>query len=203
MSSIIWNGRTYHGISADGRGVFTDGGWTYAGQHRDGYACGLAVVTDGVWTTYYAEHGPDGQYDGRYMEHFEQGHIFCTTYSLYERGKENDLAKVSDLGKCEYNGKDCAPDDPRFLALKALVAPVEVRPAAPNPQSSSTRPQAIVRCAGSFCTRRRSRTPKPPRCTPTLHAVAGGRATQLNTSRTAKHDHAVTRECHCARAGST
>ena len=43
MSSIIRRGDTYHGISVDGRGVFTDEyGTTYAGQHKDGYACGLA-----------------------------------------------------------------------------------------------------------------------------------------------------------------
>ena len=47
MSSIIKIGHTYHGISVFGRGVFTeeDGRWTYAGQHRDGYACGLGVLT--------------------------------------------------------------------------------------------------------------------------------------------------------------
>jgi hypothetical protein len=47
MSSIIREGGTYHGISVFGRGVFTNDtyGWTYAGQCKDGYACGLGVLT--------------------------------------------------------------------------------------------------------------------------------------------------------------
>ena len=46
MSSIIREGDTFHGISVFGRGVFTDeDGRTYAGQHSDGYACGLGVLT--------------------------------------------------------------------------------------------------------------------------------------------------------------
>ncbi len=68
MSSIIWNGDTYHGISADGRGVFTndeDDIVTYAGQIRDGYACGLGVITWPNGTKAYAEPGPDGEFDGR------------------------------------------------------------------------------------------------------------------------------------------
>ena len=48
MSSIIKEGAAFHGISVFGRGVFTDEserGYTYTGQHRDGYACGLGVAT--------------------------------------------------------------------------------------------------------------------------------------------------------------
>ena len=64
MSSIIREGDTYHGISVFGRGVFTndeDDTVTYAGQCKDGHACGLGVAT---WSyngyKEYAEHGPDG-----------------------------------------------------------------------------------------------------------------------------------------------
>ncbi len=67
MSSIIRNGDTYHGISVFGRGVFTDnvnGSVTYAGQHRDGHACGLGVLTWSDGRKVYAEHGPEGKYDG-------------------------------------------------------------------------------------------------------------------------------------------
>jgi hypothetical protein len=49
MSSIIQAGDTSNGIRVFGRGVLTheneDGIVTYAGQHKDGYACGLAVLT--------------------------------------------------------------------------------------------------------------------------------------------------------------
>ena len=64
------DGDTYHGISVFGRGVFTDdtdGRWTYAGQCKDGYACGLGVLTWSNGFKQYAEHGPDGQYDGRHF----------------------------------------------------------------------------------------------------------------------------------------
>jgi hypothetical protein len=48
MSSIIRRGEIYHGIGVFVRGVFThedeNGRWTYAGQHRDGYACGLGLL---------------------------------------------------------------------------------------------------------------------------------------------------------------
>jgi hypothetical protein len=151
MSSIIRYGDTYHGISVFGRGVLTnEDGFTYAGQHRDGYACGLSVLTslyDG--TKVYAEHGPDGWCDGRCLVRFTSGD---TGYRLYERGgKEKDSAGVHADGRCMYNGEDCAPDDPRLLALIAQVAPVEVRPAdrAPPPATRHpTRPRAIVRRIG-------------------------------------------------------
>ena len=69
MSSIIRDGDTFHGISVFGRGVFTDeaGHWTYAGQCRDGYACGLGVLTWPGGAKDYAEHGPDGKFDGRLL----------------------------------------------------------------------------------------------------------------------------------------
>jgi hypothetical protein len=131
MSSIIRNGDTYHGISVFGRGVFTDdtdGRWTYAGQHTGGYACGLGVLTTSSGSKAYAEHGPDGKHDGRYLRRWANGR---TGYGLCERGgMPKDSAGVSADGRCTYNGEFCAPDDPRLLALIALVAPVEVRPAA-------------------------------------------------------------------------
>ncbi len=47
MSSIIEDGDTYHGISVFGRGVFAhdEYGRIYSGQCKDGYACGLGVLT--------------------------------------------------------------------------------------------------------------------------------------------------------------
>ncbi len=129
MSSIILRGDTYHGISVFCRGVFTNdkvGGRTYAGQCKDGYACGLGVLTYRNGPKDYAEHGPDGQYDGRNLGRFAVG----TFYRLLERGKTKESVIVSADGRCYYNGEACAPDEPRLLALIAQVAPVEVRPAA-------------------------------------------------------------------------
>jgi hypothetical protein len=178
MSSIIRRGDTFHGISVESRGVFTNDkfGTTYAGQCRDGYACGLGVAT--YYSGYnrrhkeYAEHGPDGEFDGRKLGRWANG---ASWYGLCERGKVKEYAVVNSDGTCEYNGKDCAPDDPqeyavvnsdgtckyngkdcapddpRVLALIALVAPVEVRPAAPAPHpllGPPLRPQAIVRWIG-------------------------------------------------------
>ena len=161
MSSIIRRGDTFHGISVFGRGVFTNDeyGTTYAGQCMDGYACGLGVATyfddgsdgdsdDGSdGDKEYAEHGPDGQWDGRCFYRHADGD---TRYILYERGEEKEHAYASTDGDCRYNYEDCAPDDPRLLALIAMVAPVEARPAAraPHPPSPFTRPQAIVRWIG-------------------------------------------------------
>ena len=129
MSSIIRNGDTYHGISVDGRGVFTDkDGDTYAGQYRDGYACGLGVLTWSDGSKDYAEYGPDGERDGR---HLDRNAVGDTVYRLWERGETKDCAIVYANGlRCSYNIYACTPDDPRLLALIAQVAPVEVRPAA-------------------------------------------------------------------------
>jgi len=173
MSSITQNGDTYPGISVFGRGVFTndENGKTYAGQCKDGYACGLGVLTWSNGDKHYAEHGPDGQVNGRCLERFAGD----TWYVLYERRKRKDSAHVYANGCCEYNGEACAPDDPRLLALIALVAPVEVRPAAPAPPPSTRRPlankQSSDGSAGPFCLRRRWRPPWRPRCSPILHAV--------------------------------
>jgi hypothetical protein len=146
MSSIIRNGDTFHGISVFGRGVFTNDeyGWTYAGQIRDGYACGLGVATESNGTKGYAEYGPDGEFDGRYFGRIAHGD---TGYWLYERGEDKEFTHVSAGGRCVYNGVACAPDDPRLLALIAQVAPVEVRHVAPA-HSPPTRAQAIVRWIG-------------------------------------------------------
>jgi hypothetical protein len=130
MSSIIRRGDTFHGSCVFGRGVFTDDTYgTYAGQYRDGYACGLGVLTWPSGRKTYAEHGPDGQCDGRYLVRWAGG----TRYNLYERGKRKEYGRVYAGGRCYYNGEVCAPDDARLLALIAQVAPVEVRPAAPAP----------------------------------------------------------------------
>jgi hypothetical protein len=113
MSSIIIDWDTFHGISVESRGVFTTakfGGLTYAGQHRDGYACGLGVLTYSFRCKIYAEHGPDGKSDGRYFLRWTGG---GTDYRLYERGKLNANAFVSADGRCKYNG-EAAPDDPRL-----------------------------------------------------------------------------------------
>jgi hypothetical protein len=188
MSSIIRDGGTYHGISVFGRGAFThedeDDTMTYAGQCKDGHACGLGVVTYSGGTKVYTEHGPDEQYDGRCLYRWVDA---GTYYCLFERGKRKESADVFANGRCMYNFVDCAPDDPRLLALIAQVAPVEVRPDAPAPatrHSPATRPQAIVRW---IC-----RLVLPPQALAAAvahevqiqrrHAVAGIRATQPNSS---------------------
>ena len=173
MSSIIRNEDTYHGISVFGRGVFTDeDGYTYAGQIRDGYACGLGVLMGSAGDEDYAEHGPDGNYDGRHVDRYADGD---THYRLYERG-EVKVAEVSADGDCHYNGAFCAPDDPRLLALIAQVGPVEVRPAAPRAIAfhlpPSNRPMDLpARFAPAGAGDRRGHRGAPPRRTPSLVAV--------------------------------
>jgi hypothetical protein len=131
MSSIIRDGDTFYGSSVCGRGAFTIdddfGRRTYAGQCKDGYACGLGVLTYSDGSKVYAEHGPDGRFDGRYLVRWADVHTY---YRLFERGKRKDFTHVFADGRCKYRGKDCTPDDPRLLALIAQIAPVEVRPAA-------------------------------------------------------------------------
>ncbi len=120
MSSIIRRGDTFHGISVESRGVFTNKrGWTYAGQIRDGYACGLGVLT---WPNgkVYAEHGPDGKFDGRWLERYlvrsatnytdytdySRWANGNTNYSLFERGgKQKEFAYVYADGRCTYNSR--------------------------------------------------------------------------------------------------
>jgi hypothetical protein len=197
MSSIIRLRDTYPGISVAGRGVFTKdtyGGRTYAGQCRDGHACGLGVLTYSSGSKKYAEHGPDGQYDGRYLDRWAHG---ATGYGLYERGgNQKGFATVYADGRCKYNPEVCAPDDPRLLALIAHVAPVEVRPAAPARHSPPTRPQAIVRWIGWLVLLSQAlATAVAAEVHTHSHAVAGCCAAQHDSSHTAKHDRAAT----CAR----
>ena len=207
MSSIIRNGDTFHGISVFGRGVFTNDeyGYTYAGQCKDGHACGLAVVTYSDGDKEYAEHGPDGECDRRCLARSAGGH---NLYRLFERGKEKaGYAHVYADGRCEYNGEACAPDDPRLLALIAQVAPVEVRPAAPAPRPATrppTRHRAIVRWIG--------RLVLPPQALATavateVHPHAARRCWWLrdttHSSHTAKHDHMVMRARAFSRNGLT
>jgi hypothetical protein len=212
MSSIRMAGGTFHGISVFGRGVFTDEDLpnrTYAGQCKDGRPCGLGVTTlvTPFRSTYkfYAEHGPDGQFNGRCLYRATGRHTVHTVYyahyytddGLYERRKRKESADVFSSGHCKYNRVDCAPDDPRLLALIALVAPVEVRPAAPAPHPPiaphsppSNRPMdRPARFAPAGAGGRRGHRGDPP----FPHAVAGGCATQPSSSHTAKHVHAVTR----------
>ncbi len=157
MSSINTRGDTFHGSSVFGRGVFTieNGRWAYAGQCKDGHVCGLAVTfSDGPKE--YAEHGPDGQFDGRWLRRIANGNTY---YRLYERGKQKEHAYVFADGYCEYNNEDCAPDDPRLLALIAQVGPVEVRAAArpPLPPLASHSPPSNrpMDRPVRFCRRRR------------------------------------------------
>jgi hypothetical protein len=113
-------GSTFQGISVGDRGVFTAHGETYAGQFRDGYACGLGVLDlDG--SKIYAEHGLDGT-SGRYLELDANG---IAVYIRFEHGGTKDQAFVFLDGECDYNGESCTLDDPRVLALIAQVAPVE------------------------------------------------------------------------------
>ena len=137
---MIREGDTFHGTSVVGRGVFKDNrGRTYAGQCKDGYACGLGVATHSNGFKDYAEHGPDGQYDGRNLDRSADG---VTWYRMHEGGEWKEFAYVFAGGRCRYNGEECAPDDPRLLALIVQVSPVEVRPAAPAPRSLLARPFA-------------------------------------------------------------
>jgi hypothetical protein len=175
MSSIIRDGDTFHGISVFGGGVFTNDkyGTTYAGQIRDGLACGLGVLTFPNGYKAYAEHGPDGKYDGRCLRRDADGH---TNYRRFERGKPKEYAHVFADGTRVYHGVACAPDDPRLLALIAQVAPVEVRPAAPAPHPPlarhsppSNRPtDRPARFAPAGAGDRRGHRGAPPRHTPSL-----------------------------------
>ena len=178
MSSIITNGRAFHGTGVRRLGVFNNNriGRTYAGQHKDGYACGLAVTT--WWSDghkEYAEFGPDGKEHGRYLDRLAHG---ATNYCMQEHGDRKDYAYVSASGRCcEYNGVACAPDDPRFLALIEQVAPVEVRPAAAarRPQSPPLDPKqssdAPVRFAPAGARERHGDRGAHPHCTPALVAA--------------------------------
>ena len=199
VSSIIREGGNFHGVTEFGVGVFRNThGLTYAGQQKGGYARGLGVTTGSNGSKEYAEYGPGGWHHGRCLDRYADG---LAGYYMFERGKRQAFAYVSAGGGCQYNGATCAQDDRRLLALIARVAPVEVRPAAPHmPLACHSDPtQSSDGTAGWFCPPRRWRRPRPPRCSPMPHAVAGGRATQAGNGRNAKCDHAVMRSL----AGST
>jgi hypothetical protein len=188
MSSIIQaNGDSFHGISIGGRGVFTNnqyGGRTYAGQCKDGCACGLGVLTCSNGNKVYAEYGPDGWYDGRYLLRWSDGE---TTYRLFERGEPKAHADVYADVHCKYNGVVCAADDPRLLALIAQVAPVEVRPAAPAPtRHRPTLPRWISRLVLHPQALASTTTTEvhPLRCMPSLMTVRP----KAYNSFSAKHD---------------
>ena len=177
MSSIIRNGITIRGISVDGRGVFTEG-WgdvvTYAGQHKDGYACGLGLTTFSGGDQGYAEHGPNGKFDGRCLRRYTYGVTGYTAYSLYERGEEKEYARVyADGYRCMYNREFCKKDNPYLLALIAQVAPVEVRATAIAPYSPPSNrpmdpPARFARAGAGDCHGHRGATPHR---TPSLMAM--------------------------------
>ena len=134
----------------------------------------MATYSDG--TKVYAEHGPDGQCDGRNLIRWAFGDTY---YYLYERGRVKASARVSANGRCIYDSMYCAPDDPRMLALIAQVAPVEVRPAVAAPPAISpplAPKQSSDGSAGSFCppqalAKTVATEVHPPRRTPSLVAV--------------------------------
>jgi hypothetical protein len=113
--------------------VFKDkSGVTYAGQIRDGHACGLGVLDIGNGHKIYAEYGPYGEDDGRHLD--RDGRV--AGYILFERGRHNEEGWVVDarFGECEYSHEECARNDPRLLALIAHVAPVEALAKMPPPK---------------------------------------------------------------------
>ena len=93
---------------------------TYAGQCKDGCACGLGVATSPGRRVYYdhgpnaqckvyADHGPTGRFDGRNLVCWTRWPPPCrrpTVYGLYdsERGERRDYVVFSD-GRCKYNGR--------------------------------------------------------------------------------------------------
>jgi hypothetical protein len=97
------------------------------------------VLTYSRVSNKYAEHGPDGRFDGRYLDRVANGN---TGYHLFERGARKESAEVYADGRCTYKGEACAPDDPRLLALIAQVAPVKVSPAAAAPPPANRPPLA-------------------------------------------------------------
>ena len=121
--SIVRNGYTFRGTGVVDRGLFTDrSGETYAGQIKDGFACGLGV-TACSGSIIYAEHGPDGKFDGRYLDKSTSG--MFTGYIVFERGVRKQQVWLWADGECHYNDEECALYDPRVLALIEHVGPVQ------------------------------------------------------------------------------
>ena len=129
---------TLQGVSVRGRGVFRPAApdphrpalcYHYIGQCQNGHACGLGVVAS-QGNTEYADHGPDGRFDGRHLFRYTIG---TSRFSIFDRGNRIEFGHVDPGHAHLYNGEVCAPDDPRLLALVARVGPVEVRPSGPFP----------------------------------------------------------------------
>ena len=134
--SIVRNGYTFRGTGVVDRGVFTDrSGETYAGHIKDGFACGLGV-TACSGSIIYAEHGPDGKFDGRYVDQSTSG--MFTGYVVFERGVRKQQAWLWADGECHYNDEECAPDDPRLLALIEHVVPVQALASAAAKEAKET-----------------------------------------------------------------
>ena len=154
----------FHGTIVHGRGVFhTTAPYAqcsrhrFSGQCRDGHACGLGVLTSHINTEYagheYAEHGPDGHFDGPHLALSAWG---TRDFRVFRHGEEIEHGSVRPGGSgtgCTYKYVACAPDDPRLLALIAQVAPVEVCPAtaAPSPVLATLSRRCNRGFAGSFC----------------------------------------------------
>jgi hypothetical protein len=133
--SIVRNGYTFRGIGVVDRGVFTDrSGETYAGQIKAGFACGLGV-TACTGSKIYAEHGPNGKFDGRYLDESANG---FTGYIVFERGVRKQQAWVWADGECDYNDEECALYDPRLLELIKHVDPVKALASAAAKEAKET-----------------------------------------------------------------
>ena len=168
MSSIIsGHGDTFHGISVDGRGVFTHRAArgmftgdisfrrsTYAGQCKDGYACGLGVTTLFEGHKYYAEYGPDGKYDGWCL--FRNAAVSCCAPRCLQghhippvraRRVEGRSEGVRQLPSLRVQLRGLLPE--RSALACADSAGRSGRGAPRSPSHPPLRPQAIVRC--SFC----------------------------------------------------
>jgi hypothetical protein len=134
--SIVRNGYTFRGTGVVDRGLFTDrSGETYAGQIKDGFACGLGV-TACSGSIIYAEHGPDGKFDGRYLDKSTSG--MFTGYVVFERGVRKQQAWLWADGECHYNDEECALYDPRLLALIEHVGPVQALASAAAKEAKET-----------------------------------------------------------------
>ena len=108
--SIRASGYTLYGVGCSDNGVFKDykNGVTYAGQMRDGHACGLGVLDFGNGHKIYAEYGPYGEDDGRHLDRYGTS----ADYTVFERGRYKEAGWVAGPGngECEYNHAKCAPD---------------------------------------------------------------------------------------------
>jgi hypothetical protein len=78
------------GASAASACSITIGSLGHTLEHKDGYACGLAVTT--WWSDghkEYAEFGPDGKEHGRYFDRLAHG---ASSYCVKECGERKDYA---------------------------------------------------------------------------------------------------------------